>query len=278
MFASGCSLLPSGTWSGTSLEDSVDAAEHQRVSKLTHKSKHTISLSADFRHVNTGELDEALWQHVDETAFAPQVREEWLANGFRIGLIAVPEVMQTSGEDHDVDSDPINRLLSTAGVLGGIPSGVQTIPLRPSQRHELPISPVLEGSHVVLAQQDGNLSGRTLESPQLTFSLTPTLGPAAGQVTLDIRPEIQHGSVQQKFISSDAATRLAAGRKTWELPELNLSWVADPQRTLLIAPVHQPGQSEPTFGMARQMLRDTDHLQDDQHVILLLRIEDIPSS
>ncbi|WDQ18219.1 hypothetical protein [Rhodopirellula sp. P2] len=275
----GCSLFQNGVWSDGPLDESRSGSKHTQVSKLTHKSRNTISLQADFRHVSTQDLDESLWQHVDETAFPPKIREAWLANGFRIGLIATPDALPETAEDNlAANDDPINRLLSTAGVLGRSPSGVETIPLRSSQRHELPVSPVLDGSHVVLAQESGKLTGRSLDSPQMSLSLTPTLGPGPGQATLEIRPEIQHGSVQQRFISSEAATRLATGRSTWELPEMNLSWVANPHLTLLIAPVHQPDETEPTFGLARQMLRDADHLQDDQHVILLLRVDDLPSS
>ncbi len=279
MLGSGCSLFRNGVWSDGSSGELNSGSNHTQVSKLTHKSRKTISLQADFRHVGTQDLDESLWQHVDETAFPPKVREAWLANGFRIGLIATPDALPETAEDNVASGDdPINRLLSTAGVLGRSPSGIETIPLRPSQRHELPISTVLDGSHVVLAQENGKLTGRSLDSPQMSLSLTPTLGPGPGQVTLEIRPEIQHGSVQQRFISSEAATRLATGRSTWELPEMNLSWAANPHLTLLIAPVHQPDENEPTFGLARQMLRDADHMQDDQHVMLLLRINDLPSS
>ncbi|MEO9930854.1 MAG: hypothetical protein ABJF25_05465 [Rhodopirellula bahusiensis] len=276
---SGCSLFQNGVWSDGTLDESHSGTKHTQVSKLTHKSRKTISLQADFRHVSTQDLDESLWQHIDETAFPPKVREAWLANGFRIGLIATPDALpDTAEENMAAGGDPIDRLLSTAGILGRSPSGVDTIPLRPSQRHELPVSHVLDGAHVVLAQENGKLTGRSLDSPQMSLSLTPTLGPGPGQVTLDIRPEIQHGSVQQRFISSEAATRLATGRSTWELPEMNLSWSANPHLTLLIAPVHQPDETEPTFGLARQMLRDSDHMQDDQHVMLLLRVNDLPSS
>ncbi len=281
----GCTLWDRGVWSESTglwgLNNSSDNANPQKsaarrsVSKLTQQSRDTISLSVEFRHVPSTALGETMWRSIDETAFDARVRQAWLANGLRIGLL------------HDVDggvksqraaeggqlADPVNELFAGAKVLGGQPDGREVIPLRPSRRHELPLSPALGGNTTVLLQDSSGLMGRALDAPQLLLAITAENGVRHGQSRIQIRPEIQHGAVRQKFISSEAAVRIQAGRDCWELSQLDLTWTTQPGAILVIAPVVQPSESEPTFGLGRQMLRDTDHLLDDQHIVAFLQIE-----
>ncbi len=281
----GCTLWKSGVWSesaallgasGSSDESDAPAVtSHHSVSTLTHQSRETISLAVEFRHMSSSALGETMWRSIDETVFDARVRQAWLANGLRIGLLSDVQRSAESrgGGDGERLPDPINELFAGAKVLGGHPDGRQVIPLRPSRRHELPLAPALEGTATVLLQSTGGLLGRALDAPQLLLAITAENGPRHGQSLLQIRPEIQYGAVHQKFISSDTAVRILAGRDRWELSELNLAWAAQPGATLVIAPVVQPAESEPTFGLGQQMLRDTDHLVDDQHIVAFLQIE-----
>lgn len=213
-----------------------------------------------------------MWRSIDETVFDARVRQAWLANGLRIGILN----NDNSAADAQIDApqlDPINELFAGAKVLGGKADGREIIPLRPSRRHELPLAPALSGTATVLFQKADGLAGQALEAPQLLLAITAENGPRMGQSRIQIRPEIQHGAVRQKFISSDIAVRIQAGRDRWELSELNLTWTAQPGSTLVIAPVIQAAESEPTFGLGQQMLRDADHLVDDQHIVAFLQVE-----
>lgn len=213
-----------------------------------------------------------MWRSIDETVFDARVRQAWLANGLRIGLLN--DVDHSAGNPaNERQLDPINELFAGAKILGAKADGREIIPLRPSRRHELPLAPALGETTTVLLQKADGLSGMALDAPQLLLAVTAENGPRLGQSQIQIRPEIQHGAVRQKFISSDTAVRIQAGRDRWELSELNLTWTAQPGATLVIAPVIQPSESEPTFGLGRQMLRDADHLVDDQHIVAFLQIE-----
>lgn len=278
----GCTLWNAGAWSDTDLlpgtnksgDDAgmtTNRARHNS-STLSHQSHDTISLAVEFRHVPSSELGETMWRSIDETVFDARVRQAWLANGLRIGLL---NNVDPSAGDHpdEPQLDPINELFAGAKVLGGQADGRQIIPLRPSRRHELPLAPALSENATVLFQKADGLSGHALDAPQLLLAVTAENGSRLGQSQIQIRPEIQHGAVRQKFISSDIAVRIQAGRDRWELSELNLTWTAQPGSTLVIAPVIQSSESEPTFGLGRQMLRDSDHLVDDQHIVAFLRIE-----
>ncbi|MCM2373876.1 hypothetical protein [Aporhodopirellula aestuarii] len=284
LVAPGCALWNSGVWSesGKLLDPSGEsgsgdaeiATAHRSVSTLTHQSRDTISLAVEFRHVPSSALGEEMWRNVDETVFDARVRQAWMANGLRIGLInSLENAPESDAETNGRMRDPINELFAGAEVLGAKSDGREIIPLRPSRRHELPLAPALDNSHTILLRQASGLIGRDLVSPQLLLAVTAETGTRRGQSTLEIRPEIHHGAVRQKFVSSDTAVRIQAGRERWDLTELNVTWKTRPGSTLIIAPVVQPTESEPTFGLGRQMMRDPDHLVDDQHIVAFLQIE-----
>lgn len=278
----GCTLWNAGAWSGSDVlpgaSKSGDDANTTAIrasrnsSQLSHQSQDTISLAVEFRHVPSSELGESMWRNIDETVFDARLRQAWLANGLRIGLL---NKVEHSANDHSEEPqlDPINELFAGAKVLGGKADGREIISLRPSRRHELPLAPALTETATVLLQKADGLTGHALDSPQLLLAVTAENGPQLGQSRIQIRPEIQHGAVRQKFISSDIAVRIQSGRDRWELSELNLTWIAQPGSTLVIAPVIQASESEPTFGLGRQMLRDADHLVDDQHIVAFLQVE-----
>lgn len=284
LLAPGCSLFGTGVWSdATSLDGLLTKSSrstgetgttHHNISTLTHQSRETISLAVEFRHVPSAALGDAMWRSVDETALDSRLRQSWLANGLRIGVLSSLENVPGG----DVESagrmnDPINALFAGAEVLAGKADGREIIPLRPSRRHELPLAPALDGTQTVLLQQTGGLVGRTVDNPQLLLALTAENGPRQGQSTLHLRPEIQHGAVRQKFVSSDTAVRIQSGRERWELPELDFKWSMRSGAILVIAPVMQAGEGVPTFGLGRQMMRDPDHLVDDQHIVAFLQVE-----
>lgn len=281
----GCTLWSSGVWSEpkslldspTKSEDDTDnkPTSHHSVSTLTHQSRDTISLAVEFRHISSSALGERMWQYIDETVFDSRIRKSWMDNGLRVGLLnSLSNAPEGGAKANGKMHDPINELFAGADVIGSHSDGREIIPLRPSRRHELPLAPTLEGSHTVLIRQNSGLSGRDLFSPQFLLAVTAESGTRRGQSKIEIRPEIQHGAVRQKFVSSDTAVRIQAGRDRWELSELNLTWMTRPGATLVIAPIVQADESEPTFGLGRQMMRDPDHVVDDQHIVAFLQIEE----
>lgn len=269
-----CTMWQSGIWEQPG-PDGPSKMQHSSTT-LSHQSRDAISLNVEFRHVSAKILGQRTWNQIDETAFPSGVRKAWLENGLRIGLITVADEGllddRVTGHSDDAE-DPINALLAGAEVLGKQADGREVVALRPAHRHELPLSPPLEGEQTVLLKRPTGLIGQRFESPQFVLALTARRGPREGQATLDIRPEIHHGAVRQQFVSSDTAVRMHAGRDHWELPEMNLSWTSRSGTTLLIAPAIDDVAGEPTFGLGRQMLRDEKHIEDDQHLVALVQIK-----
>lgn len=258
--------------------DTQAKRQHSSTS-LAHQSRDALSLSVEFRHVPTSLLTETTWSLIDETAVPAGVRQAWLHNGMRIGVVTAQQsIFSTSGSidangrSSNEPADPINAFMAGAEVMGKKADGREMIPLRPAHRHELPLSPTLEGETVVLLNRADGLIGQQFDSPQMVLALKAHRGPRSGQASLNIRPEIHHGAVKQQFISSDTAVRIHAGRERWDLPELNFTWTARPGTTLVIAPAIESGAGQPTFGLGNQMLRDDQHLEDDQHLVALIQL------
>lgn len=278
----GCALWNAGTWADNEMIDKASHCEstpilRRSTSSLSHQSHDSLSLSVEFRHVPLSMLDETTWSLIDETALPADVRQAWLSNGLRIGLIdggdPLADAINNGSTSVETTENPVNAFLAGAELLGKQADGRKLIPLRPAKRHELPLSPPLEGRRVLLFNQTSGLVGEPLDSPQLLLALTARRGPREGQVTLEVRPEIHHGAVRQQFVSSDTAVRIHAGRERMELLEMNLEWIAQSNATLIIAPATQSVSGDPTFGLGRQMLNDEKHLEDDQHLIALIRIK-----
>jgi hypothetical protein len=164
--------------------------------------------------------------------------------------------------------------MRATGIETQNPQGHESVMLVANRRHELPVSPIEDGSASVLVRQSGQLIGQTLDSPQGLLAISASMGTRVGQAEVKIDPQIHHGASRQKFISGDAALRLASSRQTWSLDEMKLTWTAGADEILVIGPDLKAGSS---FGLGKQWLQQRGDLNHQGHVMVLLRIESLPT-
>lgn len=265
-----CSLFPSSQ--RPPRDDSANAASWNR-NEVSRRSRETIGLGVDFLPVTAESIASDFWRQVDETAFEPKVRAAWRANGLRIGIVRDPSALPRP----DSVTDPAEALMIATGVSTNGPSGHDSVMITPSRRHELPLGPITEGTSAVLLRTPTGLVGRTVSSPQGLLSIEATWGPGERQASLRLLPQIQHGESQPRFISGDAALRLASGRPTWSMDDMQLDWTTREGDRLVIAPDFGADDRQ-AVGLGRSWFHRQDKFTGDGFVMLVLHVEAIPDS
>ena len=197
-------------------------------------------------------------------------RKRLLANGIRAGIVTDRDQFQRWLKDHALDQDVVDDFFQEAEIASYLPSGARKVPMAIGRKHELPLAHPKQGEHVVLASVDGETIGRTLLNPQFLFSITPNRsGKKRASFYLDLQCEIQHGDVQQRFVSSDTAMRIDSRRQTWELTDLNFLLPVRKHDLLVIGP------TEESIGIGTQMFRDDLGTANEQK-LLLIRVARTP--
>ncbi|QDT11529.1 hypothetical protein [Planctomycetes bacterium K23_9] len=245
------------------------------LSKLKENSKNIV-LNVEFVPIKVDEtsLDEiqSIWQWTDETVVDPGLRRELSLNGIRAGrVIRRDRLIQRLDQMRSTDG-VLDQFLSQADIASEVSHGGQRIPMRVGRRYELPVRQPIEGTHVSMVRLDGELFGRTLQDPQFLFAVKATTGNTTREINLQLRPEIQHGSMRQRWISSDTALRINTRRETWSLESLDLNLTGVEGDTFFI------GGTTPRVGLGKQML--SGHRSDNsQHqVVMLITFDQIPTA
>ncbi len=215
---------------------------------------------------------QSLWQWTDETIVPPNLRRELAANGLRVGRVVQREQVDRRLDQMRSTEGVLGQFLSQADVASEVSHGGQRIPMRMGIRYELPVRQPIEGAHVSMVRLDDQLLGRTLVDPQFLFAMTASAGETQQEINLRLRPEIQHGSMRQRWVSSDSALRIDTRRETWSLEELDLNLTGSEGDAFLV------GDTNPRIGLGKQMLSGhrSDHAK--QQVVMLLTINQIPTA
>jgi hypothetical protein len=224
--------------------------------------------------VDTTDADDiqSLWQWVDETAVDSATRHDWLANGLRVGRVVRRERLHSRLAAMKSPQNAIDQFLSEADIASDVAHGGKQIPMRLGRRYELPLREPVAGSHVTLVRLKGETIGQTLTDPQYLLAITTNDGQSPKQVELTLRPEIQHGAMKQQWVTSDSALRIDRRREAWSLEELTLKLMATEGDLFMIA------GTIPRAGLGKQMLSGNRADSMEQQVIMLIRVEKIPSA
>ena len=213
-----------------------------------------------------------LWHWVDETAADASLRQKLRDNGIRIGRISNEQNFRQRLGSHEPDEDVVEQFMNQAAIASDISHGTETIPMRFGRRYELQLRQPYEGSHVALVHTDGETIGRTLSNAQYFFALSASQSDTPEQIRLRLRPEIQHGSAKQKWVSSDTAIRIDTRRETWALDMLNIDVTAAEGDTIVVAP------ALPMQGIAAKMLSGSGNDQEDLQLVILIRLSHVPTA
>jgi len=213
----------------------------------------------------------SLWQWVDEMVIEPAQRDRLAANGLRVGKVIRADQFESRLSEMSGPQDIVDRFLGEADVASEVSHGGNRIPMRVGKRYELPLRQPRSGSHVALVRIKDTTIGKTLQDPQYLLAITPTKSSTDGQVRIRCRPEVQHGSTQQKWVSSDSALRIDSSRESWSLDSLEIDFDAAEGDVFIISGDH------PIFGFGKQMMTGKSVDNIEQQVVVLLKIAKVPS-
>ena len=129
----------------------------------------------------------------------------------------------------------------------------------------------IEGNHVAMIREGEEVLGKTMQNAQYVLALTCSRSTSPELIDLKIHPEIQHGDTVQKWVSSDTALRIDSRREVWQLERLNLNLNVQEGDLIVLAP------TEPLRGIAKHMLTGTGSDHQNEQLILLIRVGQIPS-
>ena len=238
-----------------------------------------VILSVEFINLSAGaslsaiddESTQSLWQWVDETSIDPGLRQAIMRNGIRVGFVSNEEAFRNQLGNKRIDRDLVETFLAEASIASDLAHGSEKLPMRLGRRYELPLRQPLEGSHVAIIRANDQLIGKTLQHAQYVLALSGTRAVTPDQIQLKIHPEIQHGTTVQKWISSDTALRIDSRRESWQLSALNLDLLVKEGDLLVIAP------TQPLHGLAKHMLSGTGSDNQNEQLVLLIRVEQIPT-
>lgn len=240
-----------------------------------HENTRSVILQIEFLPIKVDVEDqgesESIWQWVDETVVDATERSRLIANGMRIGQIINLDRFRSRIDDQAPAQDVVDEFLSGASVASEVSHKAKRVPMRLGRRWELQLRQPIPGDHVTMLRLDQHTIGRTLSDPQYLFAMVATAGDSTGEVNVRLRPEIQHGAMRQKWVSSDAALRIDTRRETWSIEQLDVNLSGMEGDTFVVA------ASQPAAGLAAQMLGGTSADNLPQQVMVVIRIAQVPS-
>lgn len=240
-----------------------------------HENTRSVVLQIEFLPIKVDVADqgenESIWQWVDETVVDATERSRLIANGMRIGQIINVDRFRSRIDDQAPTQDVVDQFLSGASVASEVSHNSKRVPMRLGRRWELQLRQPIPGDHVTMLRLDTDTIGRTLSDPQYLFAMVATPGESTGEVNVRLRPEIQHGAMRQKWVSSDAALRIDTRRETWSIEQLDVNLSGMEGDTFVVA------ASQPAAGLAAQMLGGTSADNLPQQVMVVIRIAQVPS-
>ncbi len=261
------------SWIDRSTSDSVLGKTGTALTPAGQNSQ-SIVLSVGFHSIQAGttDRDTSMWQWVDEMVIEPARRADLSANGIRVGKVIRPDQFRQRLGEMSGPQDVMTVFLDQADVASEVSGGSRKIPMRLAKRYELPLRQPRSGSHVTLLRTKGQTIGRTLQDPQYLLAITPTQSKTASQIRLQCRPEIQHGSMRQKWISSESAMRIDSRRDAWSLDWLDIDLEGGKDDLFVIA------ASRPSFGLGKEMLSGVSADNIEEQVVVLLEIQRLPET
>lgn len=194
----------------------------------------SIGLEITFVRVPAGqtELNEHIWQQIDEQCLDAQSRTYLNRNGFRAGLVGtqlpdslrqlLDEQRQTTGLDQLVSSQTDvlaqNRQLQS----------------RAGQRNEIVASPPLPKIVVLKSTKPGNVAGETFDNGQCIIAVR-SFPQSDGSVRLELTPEIHHGEPQSQWIAGEGTFHFLSGRKREVYADLKTQLTLSPGESVVLS-------------------------------------------
>jgi hypothetical protein len=229
----------------------------------------SVVVETVFVRFSAAKLDELreIWDSADETVLDIETRRRLDANGLRAGVLIgdlprfVREQLKATSEEQTTNA------LEHAGLAADVENRMRQMQCRAGRRKELFVRRDLSEPLTILHARDARVAGETFYQPSLAFDLRAT--PIQGmQARITLTPEVQHGDMQQSFVSTEFGLRpdLRRPRKTWD--DLTVEVDLQPGKILMMAATY------PTKAVGEAFFTTQTADQAVDHVLLLLRVAD----
>ena len=174
------------------------------------------------------ELDEQLWQAVDEQRLDVDLRHGLIRNGFRAGVLggAVPDrLAQVLNLESEMPETQAARVITGQSADPSVTRRV--VQLSRSESATIQVSRLRDTLNVMMTGE-GGLRGQSYEQVQAAYSMRAEA--VAGQrVVLRLMPELQHGDLRNRYAGSDQGIFLVTPsreRELYDALELNVEMTA----------------------------------------------------
>ncbi|MGI9428151.1 MAG: hypothetical protein ACR2NM_05805 [Bythopirellula sp.] len=225
------SLLLLPWWSGCSALLTIPTPDDpQAFLKAVETARDSVALEIfQVRFPATDrQLDEQLWQAVDEQRIDVDVRHELIRNGFRAGVLGgnVPESLANYLKlQSEMPEISIERVIT--GQTADPTVTRRVVQLRREEAATIQVSSLRQKLNILLNEAAG-LRGRSYQQVQAVYSMRAEA--MTGQrVALRLTPELQHGELRNRYAGSDQGIFLVTPSRERELYddlELNVELTA----------------------------------------------------
>jgi hypothetical protein len=225
------------------------------------------------------EVNEKLWQEIDEQQIAPEVRERLTRNGFRVGVIggqmpaALTKILELTDK---TDATVKNQGVTVKNLQTEPRVQWRHLQIRPDQPAEIIASSIYPELTVLLSRY-GRVSGQNYTQAQGIFALK-SLPQPDGRVRLELTPELHHDQPAPHWVGSQGVIRMESDRPKQIFDDMTIAADLSPGWMLVLSSLpNRPGSLGHSFftqdsdGLEQKLL--VIRLQQTQHDGLILPAE-----
>jgi hypothetical protein len=154
------------------------------------------------------QVNQTLWEEVDELHFASEARQRLMQNGFRVGLLS-GQIPKSLAELMDLSAKPPIAQEEEQIALADLAANPRIVRsrmhARTGQRCEVVTSGIYEQLPLLLCE-NGEVGGKTYEQAQGVLALK-AFPQSDGSVQIEVTPELQYGQSQKKFVPDQGVWR-----------------------------------------------------------------------
>jgi hypothetical protein len=197
----------------------------------------SVVLDVYFVHfpANDAEVNEELWQQIDEQHFPAALRKRLAQNGFRVGLVGgqIPATLSKLLELKD-KPPPSGGATETSLIDLTTQPRVQRqhMTLRPGVHGQIVASEIYAQLPVLACEPDG-LCGQTYCQAQGMLAITQ-YPQSDGRVRLELVPELYYDQAKQRWVGDQGAFRLEQSRPKRMFESLMVTATLAPGTMLLM--------------------------------------------
>jgi hypothetical protein len=227
---------------------------------------------------NDAELNDTVWNEIDETQVEPAAHRELARNGFRVGVVtgtppdAIARLLKMS--DTPQADAPDEGGLKTLDLAGDAQIYGRRRNLRRGERMEVRASESLTSMPLLVARGQ-DVHGRTFHDAQAIYALS--VDPQPDQtVRVELTPEIQFGPAQMRWTGGDDGIDVVLrqlpmrDREMFESMRMNVRLA--PGEMLVLAGLPDSGSRPGHF------FHTADSAAGREQKIMLIRLAQVPQS